>query len=409
MTTSPVLDFKFAVPPSDLLAHPAGNPLGVVRDRTPKPLRNPLLRGLQCLRCDALYPVTLTHDGCPACRRAGFHVALRASYQPDSAQAMPMPYNAGFALGEGRTPLQDMPELARQFGVARLALKDESCNPTGSHKDRMTAMGVAQALDFDAHTVVLASSGNAAVSAAHYAWAAGLGCEVAAYEGMPATYTRQLDALGARRYVFADNARRWAFVRDRAQHPGYFALTNYHLPALGSAPLAIEGYKPIAIECVTDGGLPDHIVIPTARGDLAWGIFAGFRDLLAAGRIPRLPRLWLVEPFPRLSRVFAGGAINGSYPGHTAQFSTAGASVTYLQWQAASATGGGAVVVNDEQARDARRLLTAAGVSAELCAAAGLAALQQLRESDAVAPDAHVVLMLTANAASDPSWPDGAV
>lgn len=406
MTTSPVLDFKFAVPPPDVHAQPSGNPSGLVRDPTPKPLRNPHLRGLQCLRCDALYPVTLTHDGCPACRRAGFHVALRASYLTDGAEAMPLPYSAGFTLGEGRTPLQDMPELARQFGVARLALKDESCNPTGSHKDRMTAVGVAQALDFDAHTLVLASSGNAAVSAAHYAWAAGLGCEVATYEGMPATYARQLDALGARRYEFAENSGRWAFVRERAQHPGYFALTNYRLPALGSAPLSIEGYKPIALECVTDGGLPDHIVIPTARGDLAWGIYAGFRDLLAAGRIARLPRLWLVEPFPRLSRVLAGGAVNGSYPGHTAQLSTAGATVTYLQWQAATATGGGAVVVNDDQAREARRLLTAVGVSAELCAAGGLAALRQLRESNDVAPDAHVVLMLTANAASDPSWPD---
>ncbi|MET3380947.1 threonine synthase [Variovorax paradoxus] len=406
MTTLPVLDFKFAAPPPDPLAHPPGNPLGLVRDQAPKPVRNPNLRGLQCLRCDALYPVTLSHDGCPACKRAGFHVALRASYLPDSTEAMPMPYTSGFALGEGQTPLEDMPELAQQFDVARLALKDESRNPTGSHKDRMTAVGVAQALDFDAHTLVLASSGNAAVSAAHYAWAAGLGCEVATYEGMPATYARQLDALGARRYVFADNAGRWAFVRERSQHPGYFALTNYRLPALGSAPLAIEGYKPIALECVADGGLPDHIVIPTARGDLAWGIYAGFRDLMAAGRIGRLPRLWLVEPFPRLARVLAGGAINGSYPGHTAQFSTAGATVTYLQWQAATATGGGAVVVGDDEARAARRLLSSLGVSAELCAAGGLAALRQLRESNAIAADVHVVLMLTANAAGDPSWPD---
>ncbi|WP_454907524.1 pyridoxal-phosphate dependent enzyme [Variovorax gossypii] len=409
MTTSPVLDFKFAAPPADPSAPLSGASPGMVRDRTPKPLRNPRLRGLQCLRCDALYPITLTHDGCPACKREGVHVALRASYLPDGpADAMPMPYGQGFTLGEGNTPLQQMPELAKQFGVAGLAFKDESCNPTGSHKDRMTAVGVTQAFDFEAHTLVLASSGNAAVSAAHYAWAAGLGCEVATYEGMPATYSRQLDALGARRYVFADNAGRWAFVRERSQHSGYFALTNYRLPALGSAPLAIEGYKPIALECVSEGGLPDHIVIPTARGDLAWGIYAGFRDLLAAGRIARLPKLWLVEPFARLSRVLAGCAINGSYPGHTAQFSTAGATVTYLQWQAATATGGGAVVVADEEARAARRLLTAAGVSAELCSAGSLAALKQLRESNAIAADARVVLMLTASASSDPSWPDSA-
>lgn len=384
-TTSPVPDFKFA-----------------------PPVRNPRLQGFRCLRCDAPYPLTLANDGCPACRGMGIHAGLRAHYRPDSGSPLPMPYEPGFPLGEGQTPLTDMPELAREFGVARLAIKDESCNPTGSHKDRMTAVGVAQALDFGAHTLVLASSGNAAISAAHYAWAAGLGCEVATYEGLPAAYGRQLDALGARRYVFADNAGRWAFVRERSQHPGYFALTNYRLPALGSAPLAIEGYKPIALECLAEGGLPDHVVIPTARGDLAWGIHAGFRDLLAAGRISRLPRLWLVEPFARLSRVLAGGALNGTYPGHTAQFSTAGSTVTFLQWQAAVASGGGAVVVSDDQARTARRKLTAAGVSAELCAAAGLDALRQLRESNAIARDAHVVLMLTANASRDPSWPDEA-
>lgn len=403
---APVMHFKFA----SLSASPdaSADLPGTARARPPRPVRNPRLQGFRCLRCDAPYPLALANDGCPACRATGVHAGLRASYLPDSGSPLPMPYTPGFTLGEGTTPLLEMPELARQLGVARLALKDESSNPTGSHKDRMTAVGVAQALDFGAHTLVLASSGNAAISAAHYAWAAGLGCEVATYEGLPAAYARQLDALGARRYTFADNAGRWAFVRERSQHAGYFALTNYRLPALGSAPLAIEGYKPIALECLNEGGLPDHIVIPTARGDLAWGIYAGFRDLLAAGRIARLPRLWLVEPFARLSRVLAGGPLNGAYPGHTAQFSTAGSTVTFLQWQAAVASGGGAVVVSDDQARAARRKLTAAGVSAELCAAAGLDALRQLRQSGAIAGDAHVVLMLTANASRDPSWPDEA-
>uniref|UniRef100_UPI003158F43D pyridoxal-phosphate dependent enzyme n=1 Tax=Variovorax sp. S12S4 TaxID=3029170 RepID=UPI003158F43D len=331
---APVMHFKFASP-----SEPPTDSPGTARARPPQPVRNPGLQGFRCLRCEAPYSLTLANDGCPACRATGVHAGLRASYLPDSGGPLPMPYTPGFTLGEGGTPLLEMPDLAREFGVARLALKDESSNPTGSHKDRMTAVGVAQALDFGAHTLVLASSGNAAISAAHYAWAAGLGCEVATYEGLPAAYAGQLDALGARRYTFADNAGRWAFVRERSQHAGYFALTNYRLPALGSAPLAIEGYKPIALECLNEGGLPDHIVIPTARGDLAWGIYAGFRDLLAAGRIARLPRLWLVEPFARLSRVLAGGALNGAYPGHTAQFSTAGSTVTFLQWQAAVASG----------------------------------------------------------------------
>jgi threonine synthase len=380
----------------------------------PDVARNPRLAGLQCLRCDAQFPLALVHTGCPVCVAAGVHVSLRASYKKMAGVAHYLPYAAGIKLGEGHTPLTSVPALANAANVGSLYIKDESQNPTGSHKDRMSAIGVTQALDFGAHTVVLASSGNAAVSAAHYAQAAGLACEVATYAGMPAAYANALDACGAKRFVFDDNAGRWAFVAQRAAQPGYMALTNYHLPALGSAPLAIDGYKAIAYECQADGYLPEHIMVPTARGDLAWGIYAGFRDLLEAGAINALPKIWIVEPFARLSRVLvsrssrvlAGQDLHGSFPGHTAQFSTAGATVTYLQWQAATASGGGALVVTDSQALAARALLSSHGISAELCAAAGYAAIAQLHALQVAAARSKVMLVLTANASRDPSFSD---
>jgi threonine synthase len=147
-------------------------------------------------------------------------------------------------------------------------------------------------------------------------------------------------------------------------------------------------------------------MVPTARGDLAWGIYAGFLDLLEAKQIDALPKIWVVEPFARLSLVMSGSDLHDNYVGNTAQFSTAGATVTYLQWQAATASGGGAVVVPDAAARQARQLLAKYGYSAELCAGAGLAAAQQLRQSKKIAMHESVLLILTANASNDPSWPD---
>ena len=370
--------------------------------------RHPHVLGLQCLRCDVpqLLPLSLLHTGCPVCATSGVHVSLRAVYSPQSGAAARLPYATGVFLGEGNTPLANCPRLAQVAHVASLHIKDESNNPTGSHKDRMSAIGITQALDFGAHTVVLASSGNAAISAAHYAKAAGLSCEVATFAGMPAAYAQQLDALGATRFVFDNNADRWSFVAQRAVQPGYLALTNHHLPALGSAPLAIEGYKAIAYECQADGYLPEHVMVPTARGDLAWGIYAGFRDLFDSGVITAVPRIWVVEPFARLSSVLAGADLHGVFSGHTAQFSTAGATVTYLQWQAATASSGGALVVPDAQARVARTLLASHGISAELCAAAGFAATTQLHDLKITTPDSKVMLVLTANASRDPSYPD---
>lgn len=369
-------------------------------------LRNPALRGLACLRCHAKYPLRLLHSGCPACALQGVHVSLAAEYIRSPTQIAYLPYTNGFLLGEGHTPLIENKLLAKKLGVGQLHIKDESANPTGSHKDRMSAIGVTLALDFGAHTVVLASSGNAAISAARYAEAAGLACEIATYTDMPTTYADELDAYGAKRFAFTENAGRWKFVAERAKLPGFFALTNYHLPALGSSPLAIEGYKAIAYECHADNYLPEHIMVPTARGDLAWGIYAGFRDLLEAGAIKALPKIWVVEPFSRLASVLAGQSLHGTFPGNTAQFSTAGATVTYLQWQAATASCGGALVVSDAQAQAARTLLSSTGISAELCAAAGFAAIEQLHALQIANADSKVMLVLTANASRDPSFFD---
>ena len=373
---------------------------------TPDIARNPLLAGLQCLRCTAQFPQALVHTGCPTCAAGGVYVSLRARYNRADGISHYLPYANGIHLGEGDTPLVNMPQLTQAARVGSLHIKDESQNPTGSHKDRMSAIGITQALDFGAHTVVLASSGNAAISAGRYAQAAGLHCEVAAYSGMAAAYADELDALSAQRFMFDDNAGRWGFVAARAALPGYFALTNHHMPALGSAPLAIEGYKAIAYECHADGFLPEHIMVPTARGDLAWGVYAGFRDLLDAGAIAAVPKIWIVEPFARLSSVLAGQGLHQNYPGQTAQFSTAGATVTYLQWQAATASGGGALVVPDAQASAARTLLSAHGVSAELCAAAGFAAIGQLHALQVATAESKVMLVLTANASRDPSFQD---
>lgn len=368
--------------------------------------RHANLCDMACLRCGTHYPLSLDHKGCAKCASQGVAVGLRASYNKSPDLARYLPYASPISLGEGNTPLLESPALAESVGVAKLFVKDESRNPTGSHKDRMSAIGVTLALDFEAHTVVLASSGNAAISAARYAQEAGLACEVAVYDAMPQAYSQLLDLYQAKKHSFADNASRWNFVAQRAQLPGYLALTNYHLPALGSAPLAIEGYKEIAYECYDSDCVPEHIMVPTARGDLAWGIYAGFADLLEANQIAFLPKIWIVEPFARLSKVLTGQSLHDSYVGDTAQFSTAGGTVTYLQWQAATASKGGAVVVPDPEAREARRLFAQQGYSVELCAAAGLAGAQQLRQKNVIASHEQVLTILTASAAHDPSWPD---
>lgn len=373
--------------------------------------RNPRLIKLRCIGCAREYPLLDLPAGCPHCASAGTPASLEALYSelPQALTAASsayrwgdwLPYTHGVSLGEGDTPCLELPRLARELGIRQLSAKHEGMNPTGSHKDRMSAQGVSRALDVGAGTVVLASSGNAAVSAAAYCAAAGLRCEIATYRDMPAPFARALHHLGAQRVVFDRGFDRWDHVRQRVERDGAFALTNYSVPAVGSPVFGVEGYRAVALECVAGGCIPDHVLVPTARGDLLWGLYSGLRDLLQAGLIKHMPRLWAVEPFPRLSRVLDGAPLQSEFPGQTAQFSIGGSTVTLQQKLAVQQSGGGAIVVNDAGAIEGTSKLAAQGLWVELCAGACLSALARLREQGEAGPSHHALLLLTAKGDRD--------
>ena len=78
-------------------------------------------------------------------------------------------------LLEGNTPLIPVKKLANELGGGfELFVKFEGLNPTGSFKDRGMTAAVSEALGRGATTVICASTGNTAASAAAYAARAGL-------------------------------------------------------------------------------------------------------------------------------------------------------------------------------------------------------------------------------------------
>lgn len=370
---------------------------------------------LRCISCSLVLPLEDHPRGCPSCEAAAQPSSLEVVYSELPPFVRPsgsgfawgewLPYLEGVSLGEGATPCLELPGLARELGVAKLSVKHEGMNPTGSHKDRMSAQAVSRALEAGADTVVLASSGNAAVSAAAYCAAAGLRCEVATYRNMPQAFVTALQRLGAQRFAFDHGPQRWEHVRRRVEDEGAFALTNYCLPPVGSPVFGVEGYRAVALECAAEGCVPDHVLVPTARGDLLWGLYSGFRDLHSAGLIDRMPRLWAVEPFPRLAKVLQGESAQGEFAGQTAQFSIAGGTVTLQQVHAVQRSGGGAVVVDDTGAHRGASTLAREGFWVELCAGGSVTAVSQLLGEARIAPSDHVLLILTAKGDRDPFDP----
>ncbi|WP_342959751.1 threonine synthase [Paraburkholderia azotifigens] len=314
-----------------------------------------------------------------------------------------LPYLEWPSLGEGGTPLI---ELESTCGVNKLWIKAEWMNPTGSHKDRMSPLAVARALEVGADGIICSSSGNAGISMACYAAKAGLASRVIVTASLPKPVRQALATYGTDVVVAKNSLDRWRVMEEAVAKERWFPLTNYLLPPVGSCAWGVEGYKTVAFELAAEcrNGL-DAVIVPTARGDIIWGIAAGFAMLAKQGQWNGpLPKLIAIEPFPRISKVLQNEAvITNEFPGSTRQASTAGTTATDQSLRAVVETGGTALAISDEMAAVAQRdLAKKFGIYLELCAAAPYAAISHLLAQGSLAPTDRVVLIGTSAGYRDP-------
>ena len=72
-------------------------------------------------------------------------------------------------MGEGFTPLIHASNLGMMLGCPNIFIKDERQGPTSSFKDRQAAVSIASLKEAGITEVVLASTGNVAISFSAYA------------------------------------------------------------------------------------------------------------------------------------------------------------------------------------------------------------------------------------------------
>ncbi|TPN37867.1 pyridoxal-phosphate dependent enzyme [Mesorhizobium sp. B2-3-3] len=371
----------------------------------PRPRLNPRLAGMRCIRCQTLFAIADYFEGCPKCLRDGTPASLAVEYRelPGTLECIAdwLVYPDCPSLGEGDTPLVPMAALAEELGVRALHLKNEGANPTGSHKDRMSRLVVQRALQIGAPTVAAASSGNAGVSLAAYAARAGLNCVIVTTPEMNPNWRRAIDMHGATLLAATTAERRWQVLADRVGAGEWYPATNFIVPAVGSNPFGVDGYRSFALElCLQLAGCTD-IVVPTSRADLLWGIARGYRDLERAGLVGERPRLHAVEPFGRISRVLAGADYRSHFDGRSALTSIGGSTVAYQALEAIASCGGSAVVVNDATVWSDQKRLARSGLYLELSSAAALSGLRKLVLQGTIGQDASVVLAATSNGLSE--------
>jgi threonine synthase len=304
-------------------------------------------------------------------------------------------------LGEGMTPLVELPRLGAAYGLPRLLMKDEGMIPTGSFKARGAAVGASRARELGVPGIAMPTNGNAGAAWATYAARGGMRSLIVMPLGAPEITRRECRATGAELYLVDGHIGQCGRLVGRAvrERGGFQDVSTL------KEPYRIEGKKTMGLELVEQLGwrVPDVILYPTGGGVGLIGIHKAIQELRELGWIgDTLPRLVAVQSAgcAPIVRAFEQGATR-SQPWPDPRTVAFGLSVPhpigdFLILDALYATNGTAIAVDDEeilaeQARCARL------EGALLCpeGAATLAAARRLRESGWLDARDEVVVLNT--------------
>ena len=290
------------------------------------------------------------------------------------------------SLGEPTTALVALPAASAKL---------EGEQPTGSFKDRGSAVLVAWLRARGARALVADSSGNAGASIAAYAARAGLAASVFVPADASPAKLLQVRAAGARLVAVPGPraAAGEAAVAAVEARPGSGVAYASHLwqPAFlaGTATFAYEVWEGLGRRA------PDAVVAPLGGGTLLLGTALGFDRLRSAGLIDRVPRLVGVQSAAcrPLAEAFERGAddVEAAQPGQTIAegIRIARPPRSRQILRAIRASGGTIVTVSDDEIRASLRTLLAGGLFVEPTAAAAHAGASK------IAPRGTTVLALT--------------
>ncbi|MBP7148099.1 MAG: pyridoxal-phosphate dependent enzyme [Acidobacteria bacterium] len=302
-------------------------------------------------------------------------------------------------LGEGLVPLQplEIAELERPV----LVLRDD-LEPTGSWKDRGSALLVAALAASGRRQLVEDSSGNAALSLARYAAIGGmqLTCYVpASTSPLKKSLVREAGA----ELVEVEGPRQAATDALRAALGEGVTYASHALQPLHAAGAASAAFN----ICEMLGRMPGAVVAAAGHGGYVAGVAAGFRALARAGR-GRMPRIIAVQAAgcAPLARAFAEAANDAAPWGESRGSLAEGVQVTRparaREVLRAVRESGGLVGTADELALDrAVRLLWREGLRVEPTAALPIAWLAGFGLRRELAGVNDVVVLLSGHGIRD--------
>lgn len=321
-----------------------------------------------------------------------------------------MPVLAGeqrVTLGEGMTPLAELPHLATEVGVRRLWVKDEGLNPTASFKARGLSMAVTRAKALGLPGLCVPTAGNAGIALAAYAAAAHMPARIYAPATTPPPILGSIRAFGAHlELVDGHIGDAGKATMQFAKESGFFNVATVR------EPYRVEGMKTMGYEIAEQLGwrLPDAIVYPTGGGEGTIGIWKAISEMIEWGWLPKdseRPKMVVAQaagcaPIVRAFAVGAERATPWENPAtHASGLRVPGPFGDRWTLRTLRESNGGAFAAEEDEIRAATlHLSSSSGIDAAPEGGCGLVVAKKMREAGLVPDEAEVVVFNTGSGAS---------
>ena len=309
-------------------------------------------------------------------------------------------------LAVGWTPLYPCPRLAKELGIDALWIKDDGRQPTGSFKDRASAVAVVKAKEKGAEIITTASTGNAAAALSGLCASIRQANVIFVPETAPQAKIAQLLVFGSRVFLVKgtyDDA--FDLCLKATKTYGWYNRNTAYNPYMS------EGKKTAAYEICEQLGwnAPDRIFVSVGDGCIIGGLHKGLKDLLTLGWIDKMPKLMGVQAAgsgymyaawknnedihtkPPISAQTVADSISSELPRDRIK-----------ALAAVNETSGAFLSVEDDEILSAiTQLARNTGVFAEPAGAAAYAGLIKAVEQNLVSKDETVVVLNTGNGLKD--------